>query len=399
MAEKGKKQRTEQKGRTRQSQGQCPYQRDCGGCTYLDLTYQEQLEKKQQWLQEVLGAFGKVEPIHGMAYPYHYRNKVHAVFGQRRNGQILCGTYREGTHQIVDIDECLIQDKISTEIIRDIRELLPSFKIKPYNEDTGYGIFRHVLIRRGFATGEIMVVLVLASSFLPSSNNFVKALRKKHPEITTIVLNINDRRTSMVLGEREKVLYGKGYIVDELLGCRFRISSRSFYQVNPVQTKNLYRTAIQFAGLSGREKVLDAYCGIGTIGLIAAKDAGEVMAVELNRDAVRDAITNARSNQIKNVRFVCQDAGDFMERAAAAGETYDVVFMDPPRSGSSETFLRSLMRLAPQRVVYISCNPETLARDLNVLKKAYRVEKMRGVDMFPWAGHVETVVLMSRANE
>ena len=240
------------------------------------------------------------------------------------------------------------------------------------------------------------MVLVLASPVFPSGKNFAKALLKLHPEITTVVQNVNDRQTSMVLGEKEKVLYGKGYIVDELLGCRFRISARSFYQVNPVQTKHLYRTAVEFAGLTGKEKVLDAYCGIGTIGLIASKKAAQVMAVELNREAVRDAITNAKLNQIKNVRFVCDDAGKFMEKAAAAREHYDVVFMDPPRSGSSEAFLRSLLRLSPDRVVYISCNPVTLARDLETLTKKYRVERIQPVDMFPFSEHTEVCVSLGR---
>ena len=274
---------------------------------------------------------------------------------------------------------------------------MKSFKIKTYDEDTGYGLFRHVLIRRGFKSGEIMVVLVLGSPILPSSNNFVKALRKEHPEITTVVLNINDRKTSMILGEREKVLYGKGFIRDELCGCTFRISPKSFYQVNPVQTEILYQKAIEFAHLTGKESVIDAYCGIGTIGLIASGHAKEVVGVELNKDAVKDAILNAKENQIRNVRFFQGDAGEFMEAMAAEGNSMDVLFMDPPRAGSDEKFMASAVKMGPEKIVYISCNPETLARDLKYLTgNGYQTVKIQPVEMFAFTEHVETVVLLSR---
>ena len=277
------------------------------------------------------------------------------------------------------------QDQRADAIIRDIRSLLKSFKIMIYNEDSGYGLLRHVMVRTGFASGEIMVVLVCVSPVFPSKNNFVKALRKLHPEITTIVLNVNDRTDSMVLGKRDIVLFGRGYIEDELCGCTFRISPQSFYQVNPVQTKNLYEKAISLAGLTGNERVMDAYCGIGTIGLIASRDAREVISVELNPDAVRDAVTNAKRNQIKNVSFYQNDAGAFM------------VFMDPPRAGSDEAFLSSAVTLSPKKVVYVSCNPETLARDLRYLTKhGYKAEEAWGYDMFAWSEHVETVCLLTQ---
>ena len=266
-----------------------------------------------------------------------------------------------------------------------------------YNEDSGYGLLRHVMVRTGFASGEIMVVLVCVSPVFPSKNNFVKALRKLHPEITTIVLNVNDRTDSMVLGKRDIVLFGRGYIEDELCGCTFRISPQSFYQVNPVQTKNLYEKAISLAGLTGNERVLDAYCGIGTIGLIASRDAREVISVELNPDAVRDAVTNAKRNQIKNVSFYQNDAGAFMVFMAEKGEKADVVFMDPPRAGSDEAFLSSVVTLSPKKVVYVSCNPETLARDLRYLTKhGYKAEEAWGYDMFAWSEHVESIVLLSK---
>ena len=375
----------------------CPVYGRCGGCQLLHLPYREQLHLKQRQVEKLLKEYCRVETIIGMEEPSHYRNKVHAVFGHRKDGTIISGTYQEGPHFIVPVDECFIEDQRADAIIRDIRGLLKSFRIKTYNEDTGYGLFRHVLVRTGYHSGEIMVVRVLGSPILPSKNNFVKALRQLHPEITTIVLNVNDQKTSMILGERETILYGKGYIEDTLCGLTFRISSKSFYQVNPVQTEVLYRKAIELAGLTGRERVIDAYCGIGTIGLIASGKAGEVISVELNPDAVRDAIANARRNGVKNVRFYRNDAGVFLTQMAREGAQADVVFMDPPRSGSDEAFLSSVIRLSPERIVYISCNPQTLARDLGYLtRRGYRAVTAVPVDMFPATNSIETVCLLSK---
>ena len=381
-----------QRGKTK-----CPIYRECGGCQYLHLTYDQQLKEKQKRMEELLGGVCPVRPIIGMEEPYHYRNKVHAVFGLDRKNNPISGIYKEGTHRILPVNSCLIEDQKADEIIVTIRSMLRSFKIRVFDEDTGYGLLRHVLIRRGFTTGEILVVLVTASPVFPSKNNFVKALREKHPEITTIVQNINGRSTSMVLGDKEHVLYGKGYIEDELCGLRFRISSRSFYQINSVQTEKLYGKAMELAGLTGKETVLDAYCGIGTIGLIASKHAGKVIGVELNQDAVRDAVQNAKKNGITNAQFFCNDAGRFMSHMAARGESADVVFMDPPRSGSTEEFIDAVALMQPKRVVYISCGPDTLARDLKVFAKhGYRAKEAWPVDLFGWTGHVETVVLLSQ---
>ena len=374
----------------------CPVNKKCGGCQFLDMPYKQQLEQKQKNVQKLLKSFCKTEKIIGMDNPFHYRNKVHAVFGHKKDGTVISGTYEEGTHFIVPVDECLIEDQKADAIIRDIRDLLKSFKIKTYNEDTGYGLFRHVLIRTGFHSGQVMVVLVLGSPILPSKNNFVKALRKLHPEITTIILNVNGQKTSMILGEKETVLYGKGYIEDQLCGLTFRISSKSFYQINPVQTERLYGKAIELAGLTGKERVVDAYCGIGTIGMVAAKTVKEVIGVELNGEAVRDAKVNAHLNNMNNIRFVEGDAGVFLEGMADREETVDVVFMDPPRSGSSEAFLQSLLVIRPKKIVYISCEPQTQARDLQALKKDYKIEAIQPVDMFPMTEKIETVVLLTR---
>lgn len=377
----------------------CPAMGKCGGCQYLNLAYPEQLQKKQEFLKKTCGSLVKFDPIIGMEQPKHYRNKVHAAFGEDRRHGIISGQYEEKSHRIVPIDTCLLENQKADKIIVSIRGLLKSFKIRPYNEDTGYGLLRHVMVRTGHETGQIMVVLVIVSPVMPSKNNFVKALLKLHPEITTVVLNINNRGDSMVLGDREQVLYGKGYIEDVLCGKTFRISAKSFYQVNPVQAEKLYTKAIEFAQLTGNERVLDAYCGTGTIGMIAADHAREVIGVELNKDAVRDAVSNAKRNNVTNIQFYQQDAGKFMVDLAEKGEQIDVVIMDPPRAGSDEAFLSSVVKLKPKKVVYVSCNPETLARDLQYLvKKGYQVKKGVGVDMFPWSVHVETVVLLSQQN-
>ena len=378
----------------------CPVEKKCGACNYLSIDYDKQLKRKQKDLEQLLRPFGKVEGIVGMENPYHYRHKVHAVFDRDSRGNILAGAYQENTHQVVSTEGCLIENEKASAIIQTIKRLLPSFRIKTYDEDTGYGLLRHVLIRVGYATGQIMVILVLGSPILPSKNNFVKALRKEHPEISTVIINVNDRKTSMILGDKEQVIYGPGFIQDRLCGLTFKISPKSFYQVNPRQTEKLYRKAMEYAGLTGRERVLDAYCGTGTIGMVAAQQAQSVIGVELNRDAVKDAIVNAKQNDIHNIRFYNRDAGDFMVELADRKEKIDVVFMDPPRSGSTEKFLSSLVKLQPRRVVYVSCNPETLARDLQFLtKKGYGMQKAVGVDLFPMTKNTESVVQLMRVED
>ena len=396
----GKNASVQAEAKTERKQSLCPHFKTCGGCQYLDMPYEKQLEHKKKEVSDLLRPFCRVEEIIGMDDPFHYRNKVHAVMARDRKGRIISGVYKEGTHTVLPVETCLIENKKADEIIGTIRELLPSFKMKVFDEDTGYGFLRHVLVRTAHATGEIMVVLITASPVFPSKNNFVKALRKIHPEITTVVQNVNGRDTSMVLGEKEHVLYGPGFIVDVLCGKKFRISSKSFYQINPVQTEKLYNLAIEAAGLTGKETVVDAYCGIGTIGIVAASAAKEVIGVELNKDAVRDAVTNAKANGEKNIRFYNNDAGKFMVQMASQNAHADVVFMDPPRSGSTEEFMDAVAILNPDRVVYVSCNPETLARDLAYFKKkGYRAEKAWAVDQFPATSHVETVVLMSRKDK
>lgn len=377
----------------------CPVYKKCGGCQLQNLSYPEQLKFKQNKVERLLKNFCKVEPIIGMENPYHYRNKVQAAFYTDRRGKIISGVYQSGTHHVVGIDLCQTEDVIADKIIVAVRKLLPSFKMTTYNEDTGKGFLRHILVKRGFATNQIMLVLVTGTPVFPSKNNFVKAILKQFPEITTIIQNVNNYNTNLVLGNNQKVLYGKGYIEDILCNCRFRISPKSFYQINPVQTEVLYNKAMEYADLNGNETVLDTYCGIGTIGIVAAKrGAGRVVGVELNGDAVRDAVVNAKANNLNNIRFYKGDAGEFMYEASDEDEKPDVVFMDPPRAGSDTKFLDSLIKMSPETVVYVSCNPETLARDLNYLSKNsdYKVRKIQPVDMFPHTAHVETVCLLSR---
>lgn len=382
----------------------CINQKRCGSCRYLSLSYERQLAAKEEYVKKAVGpGFAKkVMPVIGMEEPWHYRNKVTAVFARDRKGNPVSGVYEGGTHRVLPVEECLLEDALADRIIGTIRGMLKSFKIWVYDEDTRRGLLRYVLVRRGFATGQVLVVLVTASPVFPSKKNFVQALLRAHPEITTVVQNINARTDSLILGDRQQILYGKGYIEDVLCGCTFRISPASFYQINPVQTRKLYEKAMELAGLTGKERVIDAYCGIGTIGLIAASRpaasrAGEVLGVEINPDAVRDAVINAKKNGVSNVRFYRADAGDFMVKMAQDGERADVLFMDPPRSGSTEKFLQSAAALAPERIVYISCNPETLGRDLKVLDRlGYQAGKIWPVDMFPWTESCEAVCALDR---
>ena len=375
----------------------CPVSRKCGGCQLMNMTYEEQLAFKQAKVIKLLGSFHRVNKIIGMNNPFHYRNKVQAAFGRTRNGEIISGVYQSSTHNIVKTDSCLIEDDKADEIILTIRKLVKSFKLTVFDERNQRGFLRHVLVKHGFSTGEIMVVLVTGTSNFPSKNNFISELLRLHPEITTIIQNVNNKYTSMVLGDKETVLYGKGYIEDILCGCTFRISPKSFYQINPIQTEILYNKAIDFAELSGSERVIDAYCGIGTIGIVASKKAGEVIGCEVNPDAIRDAKVNAKINDIKNIQFICADAGEFMLSLKEQGERCDVLFMDPPRAGSDKKFLSSAVALMPEKIVYISCNPETQQRDLNYLvRNGYKVKKIQPVDMFPYTNHVECVVRLSR---
>lgn len=371
----------------------------CGGCQFQQLSYQAQLEYKTK---KVASAFERnfhhkfnVLPCLGMENPYNYRNKIQVPLGKDLHGNIISGFYRSNTHKIIATDVCYIDDERSRPIIKDIKLLMRSFKIEPYDEDRRTGCIRHVLIRTAKHKEQLMLTLVTALDEFKGKKNFVKAIVEKHPEITTVVQNINTRDTNVILGDKERILYGKGFIEDSILGVNFRISSKSFYQVNPIQVDVLYGKAMEFAGLTGNETVLDAYCGIGTISLIAAKHAKEVYGVEIVKEAIKDAIGNAKLNNITNAKFECDDASKYMLRFNQTGIKPDVVFVDPPRKGLDETFINSLLVLAPKKVVYVSCNCETLARDLTLLSCKYDIKKIQPVDMFPMTHHVETVCALS----
>lgn len=369
----------------------------------LGLDYAEQLKQKEAAVRKLVGKYGPVAPIRGAENPCHYRNKVISTFAASPGGKLVSGIYAAGTHKVLPVESCLLQDEVLDTVMQAVRAAASTCRYQPYNEDKGTGLLRHCLLRRGVVSGQVMVVLVTAQPVLPGAKNFVRALlaeaEKRHVPVTTVVQNYNPRRTSVVLGEEEKVLYGKGFILDTLCGKTYALSPRSFYQINHDQTEVLYGLAVEAARLTGKEVVLDAYCGIGTIGLTAADHAKQVVGVELNRDAVQDAIGNARHNGVKNARFFAADATRWIGEAAAAGEKADVIFMDPPREGSTPEFLASVARMAPKRVVYVSCNPVTLARDLATLTKlGYKAEGFTPVDMFPHTEHIETVCLLVLRN-
>ncbi len=279
----------------------CPHAKQCGGCQLLQLPYPAQLEKKQRLVEELFGQYTPVQPILGMEHPVHYRNKIHATFGKGRDGRVVSGLYQPSSHRLVPIEHCLLEDEAAAEILAVVRQLMDQLHLPPYNDVTHTGLIRHLLIRRGYFSGQILVAVVTGQAAFPARKQFAEALRKACPQITTLVQNINPGRTSMVLGGQQRILYGPGYIEDQLCGCTFRISAASFYQVNPIQTQKLYQAALDMAGLTGTERVIDAYCGTGTIGILAARQAGQVLGVELNRAAVTDAIANARRNKAENI--------------------------------------------------------------------------------------------------
>ena len=370
------------------------YEKKCGGCPLLALPYREQLAKKQARLQELLGGFAPVKAVQGMAEPLHYRNKAIASFATQR-GKLVCGLYAEGTHRVLPGADCLLQEEILNKTLAAVLDAARACRWTAYDEDRGTGLLRHTVLRSS-GDGKVLVTLVTPGPDLPGSKNFCTALRKKAPWVVSIVQNINPTRSSAVLGSREKTLYGPGFVLDTLCGTQFAISSRSFYQVNRTQTEVLYKKALELAKLTGRETVIDAYCGIGTIGLCAAPLAKQVIGVERNPAAVKDAAANARRNKIANARFVCADATEWMAAAAVEGLRPDVVFLDPPRAGSTPECIAAVNKMKPRRVVYVSCDPETLARDVAAFTRlGWRAAKFCPVDLFPQTKHVETVVLLS----
>ncbi|MDD6369892.1 23S rRNA (uracil(1939)-C(5))-methyltransferase RlmD [Galactobacillus timonensis] len=373
----------------------CPYRKQCGSCSGMNEEYDLTLKRKREEVRQLTGT-QMVEPVIGMKDPTHYRCKVFAAFHKNRRNQMTAGMYEEESHTVVPVIDCAIQHPLANKILQQICHIADSMHLDAYDEDRGTGTLRYVYIRVSHALNKAMVVIVIGSRELPGSRYFVQQLHQHCPDVSTIVLNWNHGSNSMVLGPKFKTLWGPGTIEDRIGDVRFRISPQSFYQVNPEMTQVLYQKALEMAKIKETDTVLDACCGIGTISLLASRQAKQVVGVEVNAMAVQDAITNARINGIHNARFYAADAGEYLEEC---GETFDVVLMDPPRSGLSQQFCDALLKMKPQRAVYVSCNPETLGRDLKILGSGYQVKKIVPVDQFPWTKHVETVALMSRMKE
>ncbi len=382
----------------------CPLFGKCGGCDYVNETYDYELMMK--WLREdkLLGRYGRVEKVLSSPSLTGYRCKVQAVCGRDRDGKFITGQYRKGSHHLFPIRSCSLEDGMATAVLQTVRQMATRFSISPFDEDRGTGDLRHILIRTGWKTRETMVVLVTAKKDFPHKDDFVSAIHQKNPNVVTVVQVINNEKTSMVIPKdsEEIILWGKGYIVDNLCGLDFRISAKSFYQVNPEMAERLYEIAMNMARLRPTDTVIDAYCGTGTIGLVAAsRGVKEVIGIESNPDAVKDAKLNAEANGISNARFIVDDASKWLKSAQKEGQKCDVLFLDPPRAGSSEEFLAAAGRMEPEVIVYISCNPETLARDLRYIVRflPYKVLGIQPVDLFPGSESIETVVLLSRKTE
>lgn len=380
----------------------CGIYNKCGGCSLLHIKYNEQLNMKTYLVEnlffETFNKYYKVNPTIGMKEPWNYRNKNQIVFRNVKGGKsrIASGFYEANSHRLVEFETCAVQDEISDKIVEIIKELMIKMRYNAFDEDKGIGLIRHVLIKRSSSTKEVMVVIVTGSEIFPGCQNFVKALTSRCKDITTIIQNVNNRRTSAVLGDKEKVLYGKGFITDILLGKKFKISAKSFYQINSQQCEVLYTKALELANLSKTDILFDAYCGVGTIGLIASDKVAKVISVEIVKDAVSDAIQNAKMNNIKNVHFFCDDASNFMKNMAVKKEKVDVLIMDPPRKGSDERFLNAAVKLSPKKIVYISCDPRTQVIDLkHLLENGYQITAIQPVDMFPHTSHIENIVVLS----
>ncbi len=382
----------------------CPMYRRCGGCTLMHLSYEQQLQWKQRVVEQAVAGIAspkgqqgaaldppKIAPIIGMeGEPLYYPNNIHSTFEKNARGDAMIGLYEESTHHVVPVKLCAIEQPVAARIRKTVLRFAREQGIPIYNEDTGRGVLRHLMFRVA-KNGSVMVVIVVGQGIFREKSLLADAIVKQHPEVKTVVLNYNPKKTTMVLGNREETLYGNGYLEDTVGGCTFRLSPRSFYQVNAPQMERLYRVAVELAALRPSETAVDAYCGIGTITLLLAKSQpkAEIAGVDLNPEAVADADNNAKRNHLQNVAFTCADAGDYLKGMAALGCKLSVLVMDPPRSGASEDFLKACIALRPERIVYISCNPETFARDCRVLERYYHLTRVQPMDMFPQTAKVE----------
>ncbi len=379
----------------------CALYGKCGGCDYVNDSYQFEMRKKEETVIRYCSRFGSVSPIIPADSLTRFRCKVQAVCGHDREGKFITGEYRKNSHKLVAVRSCSLEDGRATAVLQSVRQMAGRFSIAAYDEDRKTGDLRHILIRVSRKNGDTLVALVTGKADFPHKADFVSAIHQKNPFVSTIVQIINNRDTSMVMGEddEERILYGKGYITDSVCSLDFAVSAKSFFQTNPVMAGVLFDTAMNMARLRSTDRVLDAYSGTGTIGLIAAsRGVREVVCVESNPRAVDDGVMNASKNGLSNVTFIKDDAAKYLKEAARRGEKFDVVFLDPPRSGSSEEFLAALGKTGAEGVVYISCNPETLGRDLRYIVRftPYRVLEIRPVDMFPGSSAVEAVALLSR---
>lgn len=379
----------------------CNISRKCGSCQLIDKTYDETLKIK---LNNVNNLFKQnkinyqIKEINPSPNITKYRNKM--IVGFRYiNNEIIAGFYEENSHKVIALDYCLMHSDIQNKIVSETVKIMKQLKLRPYDEDKKTGLIRYLLIKEGFKTKEIMVVIVTGQEVFPGSNEFCKRIRAIDNNIKTIIQNINTRKTSVVLGDKEKILFGPGQISDYLCNLRFNITSKSFFQVNPLQAEKLYQKVKDYADFKGNEVIIDAYSGVGTIGMFLSDKVNKVISVENNKQAHIAAITNAKNNKIKNVLFYNDDATDFINQLASQREKIDVVIMDPPRTGSTEQFINSCIKLNPKKIVYVSCGPDTLARDLQLFyKNKYTVTKGSCFDMFCFSEHIETVVLLTKNN-
>ena len=375
----------------------CTASRKCSGCQLKNLTYPEQLRLKQSKINKTLAGICNVERIVPAPAEFRYRNKASAVFFEDRSKTVRWGIYQSATGEAAAVEKCLLQPQLADDIFNTLAQLIKSFKVKIYNHQTKKGFLRSATVRVAEATGRVMVTLVTNEGEFHKENQFVNALVKKYSEITTVVRSIYTGEAVIMNGEKENTLFGEGYIEDKLCGKLFRISSRSFYQINSLQTQALYRKAVDLAELDPDSTFLDAYCGTGTIGIIASENAKCGVGVEVNSAAVEDAKINAELNKADNMSFVCGDAGTYLEKECRKGNVFDVVFTDPPRAGCSLKFLKSLCIAKPKKIVYVSFNPETQSRDLRfLLKNGYKIKSATPFDMFPQTGHTECAVLLTR---
>lgn len=377
------------------SEDGCVYQNTCGGCQFMHMTYDYEILHKQKYLKQLLSGFSENVSFVPSEHPLHYRNKCQMTYQYSKSKKVVCGFYEEGSHRLVTVENCLLQSTEANELILKINRILSQYKIEPYDEQKKVGVLKHIFVRVGFQTKEIMVVLVTNGEIFPGRSQVVKELLKIKG-ITTIVQNFNARNTSIVLGERQKILSGSGFIREKVGDYLFKISPQSFFQINSFGIKKLYDIALSKAFIKPTDIVLDAYCGVGTISIFAAAYAKKVIGVEVNRHAIADARINARWNHISNVEFSVNDATRFLTEQAKNRSKIDIVILDPPREGSTSAFIHAVGFLKPRQVIYISCNPITLKRDLILFSQEhYKVQSITGVDMFPKTKHIECVAQLT----